>query len=223
MARKPTRRIKKKPVSVVPLQGSRKSAVNIGTLITLVLFAALATYTYYLNNYAEPSTVDATPTSETRYLFDRDGGQISSIEIKSAAGESVKMKRSSDNSWSMEQPAGAEADQGAVEAAATQVAALKIVDELDGDPADFGLDSPGYIISIVFKESGLHTLEIGDTTPTNNGYYIRLDDGGIFNVDLGGIDSLTNLVTFPPILTTPTPTLDISLTPQEEITATPVP
>jgi hypothetical protein len=103
-----------------------------------------------------------------------------------------------------------------VEAAATQLTSLRVVGEVKGDAEIFGLDTPAYAINIEFAEGKTRLLEVGDNTPTNSGYYVRLDRGKILIVGLSGIDSLTNLVIFPPYASTPTPS------PQPP-TATPVP
>jgi hypothetical protein len=104
-----------------------------------------------------------------------------------------------------------------VEAAATSVKSLRILNsDLEGTPDIFGLDQPAYVITIKFTGASEHVLEVGDKTPTNSGYYVRLDKGKMLVVSSDGIDSLLTLVQAPPYLNTPTPT---ALPPTE----TPVP
>src|SRR5258706_553103 len=64
-----------------------------------------------------------------------------------------------------------------------------------------------------------------DATPTNSGYYVRLDNGKIRIAGLSGIDALTNLIVSPPYLNTPTPSpLPPTETPTPgEATVTPTP
>jgi hypothetical protein len=119
-----------------------------------------------------------------------------------------------------------EADQGLAEAAATQVTALPVSSQIeDGKSPDiFGLDDPAYIITIEFGTGKTRTLEVGDTTPTNSGYYVRVDKDKMLITDLSGIDALLQLASFPPYLSTPTvlPPTEPPV-PTAEAAATPTP
>lgn len=195
----------------------RKPVFQAGTWISILMLAALVGLAFYLNREKEKTGAqDVTPTLETTYIFTAADGIVSSIEVKPAEGETVKIARNAENAWAVTLPIEAEANQGMAEAAATQVSALSIVSPIDGKPGVFGFDNPAYIITIEFKNGAKHTLEVGDTTPTNSGYYVRVDKDKMMITDLSGIDALLQIGFFPPYLNTPTPT---SLPP----TATPVP
>ncbi len=202
----------------------QKPMFRAGTWITLILLAALIGITVYLNRKKE-NTAEATPTSEEiTYVFAATEGTASSIEIKPADGDAqrVRIARNEQNVWAIELPLEAEANQGLAEAAATQISALKVVSPIDGKLDIFGLDHPAYIITIKFSGDKQHTLEIGDSTPTNSGYYVRVDKDKMMITDLSGIDSLLQLVNFPPYLNTLTPTPTLTSTPLP-VTETPVP
>jgi hypothetical protein len=175
-------------------------------------------FTVYLNREKE-TTEEAIPTTEEiAYVFAATEGTASSIEIKPADGESVRIARNGQNTWVVELPLEAEANQGLAEAGAAQISALQVISPIDGNPDIFGLDHPAYNITVEFKGGKKHTLEVGDNTPTNSGYYVRLDKAKMMVVGLSGIDALTNLVSFPPYLNTPTP----SPLPPTETPAAPV-
>jgi hypothetical protein len=111
------------------------------TWITVLALAALIGFTVYLNRRA-PTAVEteATPSSTVSYVFTAEDGLPSSIEIKPAEGETVRVARNADQVWMLELPEEAEADQGMAEAAATSVSTLRILNEVDA-PADIlGLD-----------------------------------------------------------------------------------
>ena len=200
----------------------QKPIFRAGTWITLILLAALIGITVYLNRKKE-NTAEATPTSEEiTYVFAATEGTASSIEIKPADSELVRIARNEQNAWAIELPLEAEANQGLAEAAATQISALKVISPIDGKLDVFGLDHPAYIITIKFSGDKQHTLEIGDSTPTNSGYYVRVDKDKMMITDLSGIDSLLQLVNFPPYLNTLTPTPTLTSTPLP-VTETPVP
>lgn len=189
-----------------------KAKFNAGTWITVLIFIGLVVAAIYLNRKKETVATEATPVSGPSYLFSVSvEGNPTSIEIAPAEGEAVKLLRNSENIWALELPREAEADQGLAEAAATQLSALEILSEVDSDPAIFGLDTPSHVISLEFANGKKHTLEVGDSTPTNSGYYVRLDKDKMMIVDLSGIDSLVQLAATPPYL--PTPTLEVTVTP----------
>jgi len=174
------------------------------TWIVLIALAALLGYAFYLNNQKKTSASEATPAAETVFVINSTEGLPSSIEVKSTDGKTVKLVRV-ENAWTMELPDKAEANQGLAEAAATQITSLRVIDEVTGDPGIFGVDSPAYVITVELSGGKRHVLEVGDNTPTNSGYYVRLDGDQIVIVGLSGIDSLTGLLTSPPYLNTATP------------------
>ncbi|MBI5944335.1 MAG: DUF4340 domain-containing protein [Chloroflexi bacterium] len=183
----------------------KKSGFRVDTLFTVVILAALITFVIYLNREKKTTEAEATPASEIAFVFSEEDGTPTSFEVKPAEGETVKVARDEKNAWALELPIKTEADQGASEAAASQISSLLVVSPVDADPSIFGLDAPAFIITIGFDNGKSHVLEIGDSTPTNSGYYVRLDKQKMLIVDLYGIDSLLQLASAPPYLNTPTP------------------
>lgn len=209
---------KRKAAQSEPAASRRQKPVfSLGTLFTLVLFAGLFTLAVYLKKQKE-IPIEATPADQITFVFTEADGAPSSIEIKSAAGETVKVARNADNLWALELPFTVEADQGLSEAAATQVTTLRILDKIEADPGIFGFDNPSYIITIEFADGIKHVLEVGDITPTRSGYYVRVDGDKMLITSLNGIDALLQLVTSPPYLNTPTPS---PLPPTETPVSTP--
>jgi len=196
------------PMPAASVSQRRKPVFRASTWIAVVLLIALVGLTFYLKNEKERSVIeDVTPVSEPATLFNPQDGSVSSIEIKPADGEAVKVARNVENAWVVEMPIEAEADQGLAEAAAAQVSALRVLSQIenDADPEIFGLKNPAFIVMLEFQNGKKHTIEVGDPTPTNSGYYVRLDNGRIVVTDLSGISSLLQLGYFPPYLNTPTP------------------
>ena len=207
-----------KPRRETTVAKAQKPVFRVGTFITILLLAALIFFAVYLNRQKALPDTEATPTSGITFVFPPgDLGNATSIEIAPAEGETVRVARNADGAWALELPEKTEADQGQAEAAATQVSSVRILGEIpDADPIIFGLDIPAYVIKVKFTGGTEHVLEIGDTTPTNSGYYARVDQDKVVILSLSGIESLVNLVASPPYLSTPTPT---SLPPTE----TPIP
>lgn len=231
MARKTTKP-KARKSKETPLRKQQKPVFRTGTWITLLLLAALIGLAYYLNRSEPIAETEATPALKATFVISEQDGNITGIEIKPVDGETVKVARNGEKVWVLELPSTAEADQGLVEAAVSQITALKIIGEVDADASILGLDEPAYVITIEFADGTKHTLEVGDTTPTRSGYYVRVDRKKTMILTLSGIDSLTTLTRFPPYLNTPTPTpLPLTPTPDSpseaistpEATVTPTP
>jgi hypothetical protein len=190
-----------------PIVKRAKPVFRIGTWIAILLLIALIELTIYLNHQKEKAITEATPSSQMTTLFN-ENSVVSSIEIAPASGglQAVKVTRDAKNVWAMEMPEKTEANQGVAEEAATQISALKASNPINGEPEIFGLKNPAFTITIEFASGNTHTLEVGDATPTNSGYYVRVDHDKIMVTDLSGIQSLLQLVSSPPYLNTPTPT-----------------
>jgi hypothetical protein len=207
----------------------KKSVFSAGTLITVLLLIALLELAFYFKREKEKKIIaESTPIVQAATIFSPSDGSVSSIEIKPTEGDTVKVARDAKNVWALELPATAEVNQGLAEAAATQISALQVVSPIKAgaDPEIFGLKTPAFVITIEFSGGNTHTLEVGSATPTNSGYYVRLDKDKIMIADLNGIESLLQLAAFPPYLNTPTPP-PVSSTPTPapvtEATQTPTP
>jgi hypothetical protein len=118
--------------------------------------------------------------------------------------------RNEDNAWVLILPEEAAADQGSVEAAAGQVATMRILDHLtNSTPSDVvGLDEPQHVITLTFPGDVERKIEVGVITPTGNGYYVRGENGDVVIISSYAVDSLLGLLATPPYAPTeiPTPT-----------------
>lgn len=196
-----------------------KPVVGMWTWITLLLFAGIVAFAVWLNNRPETPPADATEAPTVSFVFTDEDGLPTSIEVKPAEGEAVRVARNEDNLWMLELPDEAEADPASAQAAADSISTLRIIQEVQYDPEVFGLEEPAYVITIKFSGGSEHVLEIGDASPIGNGYYVRIDEEQkIVVVSMDGIDSLLTLLDFPPYLNTPTPT---ALPPTETLTPAP--
>jgi hypothetical protein len=179
------------------------------TVVYIVLLLVLLGVYYYLNNREQPAEIELTlePGAEVseEYLFTAEEGTPTSIRIESKSGETVEVARGEDNAWALTQPVEAKADQGAAEAASSQVTTMRIIDTVpDVDPGIIGLEDPEYLLTIKFTSGGERTVDVGVITPTESGYYVR-DADKIVIVSRSAIDSLLGLLTNPPYLETLTP------------------
>lgn len=223
-AKKTTRAVKPPRAARVQAPARpEKPVFRAGTWITLAAFILVIGAALYMNRQAEEkAAATETPGTEETFIFDETLA-VNAIEVSNADGVSARIERNADKAWVLSKPEKAEADQGASEAAATQIGAIRIIIPVENadDLSIFGLDTPDYLINVEFEDGTKSTLEVGDKTPTENGYYVRKDKKDVFVVALSGIDTLGNLLIAPPYLNTPTPSPTATETPLP--TATPAP
>jgi hypothetical protein len=178
------------------------------TIVFILLFAVVLGAAYYFNSRSKAEVVETTPepSAPIEYLVRPEDGLPTSIHIQSKAGEVVEVARNEENAWALTLPIEAFADQGMVEAAATQVATMRILERLPDLALDaVGLDHPDYIIKLGFTGGVERMIEIGVLTPTESGYYARGEDGEIVIVSKNAVDPLLGLLTSPPYAPTETP------------------
>ncbi|MCK6583585.1 MAG: DUF4340 domain-containing protein [Anaerolineales bacterium] len=206
-------------VQVESRQG--KPVFRAGTWIAVVVFALVIGAAIFINRQAEEeANATETPAAEESFVYDEER-VVSAIEVTDAEGNASRIERNEDKVWVLSKPEKAEADPGTAEAAATQVGTLRIIAPIENadDLSIFGLDEPAYTIAVEFEDGGKSMLEVGDKTPTENGFYVNVDGEKVLVVAVSGIDTLENLLASPPYLNTPTPTPTSTPLP----TGTPVP
>lgn len=181
------------------------------TVVYIVILLALAGTYYLLNNRAESAvdltvTPEATP-EEVKYLFTAEDGEPTSIRIESRTGEVVEVARDADNAWRVIMPFEGAAEQGATEAAASQITTMRVLESIPSIDLDLvGVRVPDYILNVEFSNAKERTLKVGVVTPTESGYYVQDASGGdVFIVSKSSLDSLLGMLTVPPYLETPTP------------------
>ncbi len=193
------------------------------TWIVLALLVIAVGGAFYLNNRKSQQAASATPTASapgSGALFSAALGEPTDMIVKDTTGKTVEIARNASGQWVLKAPIQADANQGAAEAAATQVTSLKVLSTVELDLNVVGLDKPAYNMSFTFKDGSKHSLNVGSLTPIQDGYYASLDNGPVKIVDKAGIDALTQLLAQPPYLATPVP--PITATPTAE-TPTPQP
>ena len=187
------------------------------TVVYITILLALAAAYYYLNNREQPPDIDVTPgsTEEISYLFKAEEGIPTLIQIESRSGETVEVARNAGNAWALVQPVESDAEQGAAEAAATQLTTMRILDRIsEVDSELVGLAEPAYILTAGFDNGTERTLHIGVVTPSESGYYVQEASGGeVLIVSRSAVEALLRLLTNPPYAQTPTPALSETATP----------
>jgi hypothetical protein len=190
------------------------------TVVYIVILAALiGTYFYFKNREPAAADIAVTPgaSEEVKYLFTAEDGIPTDIRIVAKSGETVEVARDANNEWVLHRPIEAKAEQGAAEAAASQVSTLRILDTVSNIDLDLaGVKVPEYLLNIKFSSGRERTIKIGVVTPSESGYYVQDAAGGdVQIVSKDALDALLGMLTSPPYLET--------LTPSPAVTETPIP
>lgn len=189
------------------------------TIFALILLAALIGLTFYLSRekeQAEETDMAGETQPATTFLFDETDGQVESITIADSNGKVVSVRRDASSGWRYEQPVGVEAEAGLVEAAASQVMSLSVLNTVEISPTIVGLERPAFVINLRFNTEKEAILKIGNATPTGSGYYVLQENGKVIIIGKSGLDSLLKLFHNPPQAPTPTASMD------EDNMATPI-
>jgi hypothetical protein len=179
------------------------------TWILLAVFGLAIGAYFYLKAHPFKSSTPATPsptTSETQFLINTTDEVLSTLNIVDAQGNSVQLERDASGNWTITQPKSSTADQSQAEAAETQLYALKVTTTLETSPSAevLGLNPAAYTITLVFSSGRQQVLEVGGLTPTNSGYYVRLENK-VYVISQTSLDALLQLMQNPPYSATPTP------------------
>ena len=175
-------------------------------IVLILLVLALGGY-FFLRSHPQKSGTPTPTAAGSTFLLPANGPKLRSIRINDQQNNVSLIERDSSGNWNVILPTRAPADQGAAEAAETQVGALSIVTKLATTPAQtaMGLDTPADVIKLVYQDGTQHTIEVGSKTPTGSGYYVRFDGKSLYVISMDGIDPLLQMLSSPPYVPTATP------------------
>ncbi len=179
------------------------------TLLTFLVLAAAA-YAVGRSKHASEAKITPPPTTEPVITFSSD--DVVGVDVQSAAQHLVLEKQN--DQWQVVQPApqGNEVpDQQRIETAVFDLLTMNTVNTVPAgtDLKALGLAQPVYTITVRLKDGKTWQITVGNPTPIESGYYVRAN-GRLLVVSKYAIDTLTNLLNAPPLITpmptsTPTP------------------
>ena len=144
-------------------------------LIYLAILVAVAGYVYFVEIRQKAKTEAAKDKAEQLIELDKD--KVTQILLKSPEHGTIDLKKPTDK-WVMTLPVKTKADGNAAKDlifAATTAKREKILKEKDVDWKEFGLDKPGFQITLTSKEKS-STISFGAPNPAKSSYYVRVDD-----------------------------------------------
>lgn len=201
------------------------------TLILVGVFAVLVTAMVLIQRNQEQNPTlpesDAPTVPPPTYLFDFASESVVGVLVEDADGQIVEMQKNADGTWLLIQPATLPegTDQTSITSTISQLGTLRVLNELANPPGldVIGLDKPTTNVTLTLDSGQTTQIQIGGSSPSGNGYYVRLDGASPKLVDKFLLDRLVGFLTTPPILPTPVLTTTIGITPTLDITTPVVP
>ena len=141
-----------------------------GTLTLAILAVALMAAVLLLKEPAKPEEEAA----ETRYLFKMDEAKIHRIALTSD-GMVIAAVRG-DRKWTLEKPVAAPGNKEEWNNLALAAATLdydRVVDDQGKNPAAYGLDKPGLVVTFEDEKAKVYKVEFGLENPAGSSYYAR--------------------------------------------------
>ena len=157
-------------------------------IILVVVLAILAGAYAFAKNVKKDGEDDASD-SEILRIFDLETDKIVEITLENKDGksvfvkETVKEKDEEGNEaekkvWKASSPADLKIDSSSINSIAINFSSLradKVIEENATDLSQYGLDDP-VRISVKMDDGTVKTLEVGNKTPTESGYYAKEKD-----------------------------------------------
>jgi hypothetical protein len=194
------------------------------TLVVVVLFLALLGVALYLQRNPLAKSGDSTPTTTPApNLLNFGTATIVKMKVENKEGKTIELVKGNADTWEITSIGPAESS--TVNTAVTQLSAIKILSRLDPAPsmAAMDLETPVEKITLSLDDGRVLTIDVGAQTPTQSGYYVRVDNGEPVVVSRYSISSALDFLENPPLPPTPQPTETLMPLPSAETTAQPIP
>lgn len=155
-----------------------------GLVVAIVVLGALTGTFYWSNRHKSAETAEAPADVPPRILTLKEA-DIVGLTIKKKDASEIKLKKDGAD-WRIVAPAPFAADQSAVSAMVSTMAALdsqRLVEQKTSDLSPYGLSEPPLAVEVTEKDNKTQQLLIGDNTPTGNGVYAKLEgDPRVFTI-----------------------------------------
>lgn len=145
-------------------------------IILVVVLGLLAAAYFYMNNKNAGKDGTASESTQAEEISVTSGKQedVTSIEFVNENGSYKLVKK--DKSWSMEPAMEFAVSNDLADTEASDLAdvnANRVIEEKAADLSKYGLDKSKASVRVGMKDGTFQEIEIGSTTPTNDGLYIK--------------------------------------------------
>jgi len=146
-------------------------------IIAAVVLAGLAGALWWSNKKEDEKVKNPAPDTTPKVIALKEPDVVG-LEIKKRSGEDTVLAKNASDVWSITAPKPLPADQGAVSSvvqSATNLNADRVIDENATDLASYGLAPAADQVIFKLKDGTTKTLLIGDSNPSGNDVYAKLD------------------------------------------------
>lgn len=179
------------------------------TWILLITFAVLTGFAFYLQKNPLSLQVDVTPspTTQSSMINDWSIDNLIGISYQDDERDAFILEKDDSNNW-IYQPDGQMVGVEKISQLLAEITNAKAISNLDSgyDLTALGLHSPTKIITLIDKNEALLKIQVGQMTPTMNGYYVQVGLNAPIVVSRGAIELILDLLKKETLLDfTPTP------------------
>ena len=177
------------------------------TWILVGVFAVLVLGLVLLQRYQEQNPTlpesDAPTVPPPTYLFDFTSEAVVSVLIEDADGQRIELQKDGSGIWLLSQPLTLPegTDQTSITSAVSQLGTIRILNELTNPPGldVLELDTPAATLTFTLTSGDTTVIQVGGSSPSGNGYYVRVNGSSPKLVDKFVLDRLISFVTTPPL------------------------
>jgi hypothetical protein len=153
-----------------------------GLVVAAFVFFILAGLLYWSEHHKPADDAATAPADTPPPILKLDSSAIDKLELEKKGSVPITLAKDASGKWQMVQPKPLVADQSTVLGMISTLSSLNservVVEDVAGlTPAElrqYGLDAPALKLEITQKGNKIHTLFIGDETPTGAGVYADL-------------------------------------------------
>jgi hypothetical protein len=191
-------------------------------VLVFVVLLGVAIYVQRTNGGSEAQSSGPTATPQPK-VFDVDVSEVTGLELSDNQGKRVEIALNEGGSWTVIQPAG-ETDPTRASTLVDEAAGLQALSIVQATSSlgEYGLNAPSYTLVLKIQDGRQLRAQVGSATLTGSGYYVQIDNSQtVYVVAKYTLDNITQNLDNPPLVPTPTPTLEV--TPGTEPAVTPYP
>jgi len=156
-----------------------------GLIVATLVLAGLTAGLYWSNHHKPAETSEASTEISPKILTLKED-DITRVDLKKKGADEMVLSRDSSGKWQMTAPQPLAVDQPVVSGMLATLSSLssdRLVEEKASDIGQYGLAAPALETNITAKGNKTYKLLIGDTTPTGNTVYAKLDgDPRVFTI-----------------------------------------
>ena len=166
------------------------------TLVLVIIFVVLVLLAVGLQQkWFTPGAVTPTPTTIPPILDTLPKDQLVTIQVAAGSNSTLTLSKQSD-SWQVSEPTGVSVDQSKVDQLLSALYTLKQDNtDLSGKTLEsFGITPDSQVIKLTGQNGNTVILKIGSMTPTQNDYYIQVNDHPAVIVPRFGLENILKLL-----------------------------